>query len=95
MLKLNVNNETSRLLSVILGTAKSTGPIPKAEECYDPKSRENVLKGTYPTEMDMCLEIQQFKSVLEKYNVNVISPSIIENYNQAVEKSLVVYVCML
>ena len=54
-MKLNVNNETSRLLSVILGTAKSTGPIPKAEECYDPKSRENVLKGTYPTEMDMCL----------------------------------------
>ena len=88
MLKLNVNNETSRLLSVILGTAKSTGPIPKAEECYDPKSRENVLKGTYPTEMDMCLEIQQFKSVLEKYNVNVISPSIIKNYNQIFSRDI-------
>ena len=70
MLKLNVNNETSRLLEVILGTAKSIGPTPKAEDCYDPKSRENVLKGTYPNEMDMCLEIQQFKSVLEKYNIN-------------------------
>ena len=88
MLKLNVNNETSRLLAVVLGTAKSIGPVPKAEECYDPKSRENVLKGTYPTEMDMCLEIQQFKSVLERYNINVISPSIIENYNQIFSRDI-------
>ena len=38
MLKLNVNNETSRLLSVVLGTAKSNGSTPELEECYDPKS---------------------------------------------------------
>ena len=44
MLELNVNNETSRLLAVVLGTAKSNGLAPTAEECYDPKSRENVLK---------------------------------------------------
>ena len=88
MLKLNVNNETSRLLEVILGTAKSIGPTPKVEDCYDPKSRENVLKGTYPNEMDMCLEIQQFKSVLEKYNINVISPSVIQNYNQIFSRDI-------
>ena len=29
MLKLNVNNETSRLLVVVLGTAKSNGITPK------------------------------------------------------------------
>ena len=53
MLKLNVNNETSRLLVVVLGIAKSNGSTPKLEECYDPKSRQNVLNNTYPTEIDM------------------------------------------
>ena len=38
MLELNVNNETSRLLTVVLGTAKSNGDTPTAEACYDPKS---------------------------------------------------------
>ena len=46
MLQLNVNNETSRLLAVVLGTAKSNGLAPKLVECYDPKSRENVLANT-------------------------------------------------
>ena len=43
MLQLNVNNETSRLLAVVLGTAKSNGPDPMLEDCYDPISRENIL----------------------------------------------------
>ena len=38
MLQLNVNNETSRLLAVVLGTAKSNGPDPILEDCYDPIS---------------------------------------------------------
>ena len=42
MLKLNVNNETSKLLAVVLGIAKSNGLVPKLEECYDPKSREKL-----------------------------------------------------
>ena len=42
MLKLNINNETSRLRAVVLGIAKSNGPVPKIEECYDPKSIEHV-----------------------------------------------------
>ena len=46
MLKLNVKNETSRLRAVILGTAKSIGPKPTAEEAYDPKSLEHILAGT-------------------------------------------------
>ena len=58
MLKLNVNNETSRLLAVVLGTAKSNGSTPKLEECYDPKSRQNVLNQTYPTEIDMINDME-------------------------------------
>ena len=46
MLQLNVNNETSRLLAVVLGTAKSNGPDPMLEDCYDPISRENILANT-------------------------------------------------
>ena len=57
MLKLNVKNETSRLRAVILGTAKSIGAIPKPEDCYDPKSLQHVLKGTYPKEQDMIFKI--------------------------------------
>ena len=52
-MELNVNNETSKLLAVVLGIAKSNGPVPELEECYDPKSRENILKNTYPIEDDM------------------------------------------
>ena len=59
-MKLNVNNETSKLLSVVLGIAESVGPAPKIEECYDPKSRQHVLKKTYPKEIDMLLEMESF-----------------------------------
>ena len=82
MLKLNVNNETSKLLAVILGIAKSNGLAPKLEECYDPKSRENVLANTYPTEIDMVDELNQLKEVLVKHNVNVYRPEVMNDYNQ-------------
>ena len=82
MLKLNVNNETSKLLAVVLGIAKSNGLAPKLEECYDPKSRENVLANTYPTEIDMVDELNQLKEVLVKHNVNVYRPKVIKDYNQ-------------
>ncbi|MFT5213777.1 MAG: hypothetical protein ACI9WV_001501, partial [Patiriisocius sp.] len=38
MLKLNIKNETSRLRAVVLGIAANNGPVPKVEDCYDPKS---------------------------------------------------------
>ena len=82
MLKLNVNNETSKLLAVVLGTAKSNGPAPNLEECYDPKSRENVLSNTYPTEIDMVDELNQLKEALVKHNVNIYRPEVINDYNQ-------------
>ena len=48
MLHLNVKDETSELKAVLLGTAESSGPTPKPEEAYDPKSLEHILAGTYP-----------------------------------------------
>ena len=88
MLELNVNNETSRLLAVVLGTAKSNGVTPTAEECYDPKSRENVLKGTYPTEMDMIKELDELENVLLKYDVKVYRPDVINHYNQIFSRDI-------
>ncbi len=88
MLKLNVNNETSKLLAVVLGTAKSNGPAPKMEECYDPKSRDNVLANTYPTEIDMLDELNQLEEVLVKYNVEVYRPKVINDYNQIFSRDI-------
>lgn len=88
MLQLNIQNETSRLRAVILGIASSNGGIPKLEDCYDPKSREHVLAGTYPKEEDMIQEMEAVVKVLKKYEVNVFRPDIIKNYNQIFSRDI-------
>ena len=88
MLKLNVNNETSKLLALVLGTAKSNGNAPTLEECYDPKSRENILANTYPLEKDMITELRQLEEVLVKYNVKVYRPKVINDYNQIFSRDI-------
>ncbi|MDI1307794.1 MAG: arginine deiminase family protein [bacterium] len=82
MLELNIKNETSRLKTVVLGSAINNGPTPRPEEAYDPKSLEHILAGTYPLEQDMVNEMDAFNKVLEKYNVTVFRPEMIVNYNQ-------------
>ncbi|WP_103070980.1 dimethylarginine dimethylaminohydrolase family protein [Aquimarina sediminis] len=82
MMKLNVQNETSRLRAVVLGTAVSNGPVPKLEEAYDPKSIEHIKAGTYPKEPAMVEEMEEVAKIFEKYNVKVYRPEIIEDYNQ-------------
>ncbi|MGZ9675058.1 dimethylarginine dimethylaminohydrolase family protein [Flavobacterium sp. GNP001] len=82
MLKLNIKTETSRLRAVVLGTAVSNGPTPKAADAYDPKSLEHILAGTYPIEADMVQEMNAFDAVLKKYDVQIYRPECIENYNQ-------------
>jgi N-dimethylarginine dimethylaminohydrolase len=88
MIALNVKNETSRLKSVVLGISKSNGPVPKVEDCYDPKSIQHVLAGTYPKEADMILEMDAVAVILEKYNVEVFRPNMIENYNQIFSRDI-------
>ena len=82
MIKLNIKNETSRLRAVVLGTAKSNGPIPKVEDCYDPKSVEHILAGTYPSEENMVKEMDAVAKVFEKYEVQVYRPEVIKDCNQ-------------
>jgi N-dimethylarginine dimethylaminohydrolase len=88
MLQLNIQNETSRLRSVVLGTAVNIGSIPKPEECYDPKSKQHVLAGTYPKEEDMTLEMESVAKVFEKYDVQVFRPEIIKDYNQIFSRDI-------
>jgi N-dimethylarginine dimethylaminohydrolase len=88
MLKLNVKNETSRLRAVVLGTAESNGPIPKVEDCYDPKSIEHVKAGTYPKEEDMILEMEAVAEVFKKYEIDVYRPKIIKDCNQIFSRDI-------
>ena len=81
-MNLHIINETSKLKAVILGTAASNGPVPEIEDCYDPKSIENILGGTYPKESDMVMEMNAFEEVLRKYGVTVYRPIVLKDVNQ-------------
>ncbi len=81
-LQLHITDEISRLRAVVLGIADHNGPTPALEDCYDPKSREHVLAGTYPLEADMVRELDGFREVLEKYGVKVYRPEVMDGVNQ-------------
>ena len=78
----NVKNEFGELESVVVGIADSWGPIPTAEQAVDPKSREHVIAGTYPTESDVRAELGALVSVLETEGVTVYRPENVEGLNQ-------------
>lgn len=88
MLKINVKNETSRLRSVVLGTAESCGPIPLLEDAYDPKSAQHIAAGTYPKEEDMVKEMEAVAAVFKKYDVEVFRPNVIKDYNQIFSRDI-------
>ena len=88
MLKIHVNDETSRLRAVVLGTAESCGPTPRLEEAYDPKSAQHIKAGTYPIEEDMVAEMNAVAKVFEKYDVKVFRPKVIKDYNQIFSRDI-------
>jgi len=81
-MNLNVKNETSALLAVVLGQPGSIGHVPTIDKTFDAKSYESVLKGVYPTEEAIYKEMSAFEKVLLKYNVQVFRPWTLENCNQ-------------
>ncbi|NRD21060.1 amidinotransferase [Winogradskyella eckloniae] len=87
-MKLNIENETSRLKAVILGTAESVGPIPSIEDAYDPKSIQHIKAGTYPIESDMINEMKAVANVFKKYDVKVYRPKVIKDYNQIFSRDI-------
>ena len=82
MIQLNVVNECSRLEAVVLGTAQSNGPTPKAKDCYDPSSLQHVKAGTYPIESQMVLEMTALEAVFKAHGVAIFRPKIIPQCNQ-------------
>ncbi len=88
MLHLNIQDETSPLKAVLLGTAESCGPVPKPEQAYDPKSLEHILAGTYPKEADMVQEMDAFEKVLRKHGVKVYRPEVLEDCNQIFSRDI-------
>ncbi len=82
MIPIRILDEIAPLESVVLGTARSFGGIPAIEDTFDPKTKENIINGTFPKEADLIPEMEIFCSVLERYNVEVLRPEIISHYNQ-------------
>ncbi len=82
MISVKILDETAPLEAVILGTSDNIGEVPTIEKTYDPKSKEHILKGTYPKEEDLTKEMEEVKSVLEKYGVHVFRPESLPALNQ-------------
>ncbi|GAD06123.1 cytochrome C biogenesis protein CcmF [Porphyromonas crevioricanis] len=82
MITPHVTNETSRLCTVVLGLPDKQGPEPSIEQTYDAKSYDSVVKGIYPKEGDCKIEMQAVLEILNKYQVEVLRPSSLEDYNQ-------------
>jgi len=88
MMKINIENESGKLKSVVLGIANDFGGIPNEEECYDPKSRAHVKAGTFPTNKDCVSEIDALVDIFEKHDVNVFRPQNIMGLNQIFSRDI-------
>ena len=61
MLHLSVNNEFSKLSTVVLGLGLDFGGCPSfLQEAYDPKSKKNIANNTFPVESDVLKELAGF-----------------------------------
>ena len=88
MLEINVHNETSKLEAVVLGLPDDFGGTPKIEDCYDPKSREYVAKGLFPTQENITNEMNAVLEVFNKYGVKVYRPENITSLNQIFSRDI-------
>jgi len=81
-MKLFINDETSRLKSVLLGNAKNIEKIPTIHQTYDPSSIINLKRGTYPEKSDLVKELKSYKKSLELNGVDVYELDNVPNCNQ-------------
>ncbi|WP_282628228.1 dimethylarginine dimethylaminohydrolase family protein [Empedobacter sedimenti] len=87
-MRLNVQNETAQLQTVVLGRAESNGANPTLDQTFDAKSYETVQNNDYPKEEDLIEEMSEFEQVLKKYNVEVLRPTMIEDCNQVFSRDV-------
>jgi len=88
MIKINIENESGKLKSVVLGIATDFGGTPNVEDCYDPKSRAHVKSGTFPTNKACVSEIDALVYIFEKYDIEVFRPKNIEGLNQIFSRDI-------
>ena len=88
MITLEVLDECSPLLEVVLGSPESFGGIPKKDDIYDPKTLLNVKNGTYPLEEAIKKELDAFYHVLMGYDVKVHRPEVFKSVNQIFSRDI-------
>ena len=77
-----IKNETAQLRKVVLGLAKDFGGVPAIEDAYDPKSKEYILAGTFPTQESVYKQMESLQEVLLKHNVEIFRPTNVNGVNQ-------------
>jgi N-dimethylarginine dimethylaminohydrolase len=88
MVQIHIHNETAKLEAVLIGIADDFGGTPAIEDCFDPKSKQHVLAGTFPTE-DACeLELAALVQVFAKYDIQVFRPENIKGLNQIFSRDI-------
>lgn len=83
-----IKNEFAKLETVVVGIANSIGQTPAIDNCYDPKSKEHIAAGTYPSESSLISEIDNLANELSKRGIKVIRPEQIKNYNQIFSRDI-------
>ena len=88
MLNINIENEYSRLKTVILGIADNLGNPPSVSDAFDPRSLYHIKNNSYPLEKDLKKEVDSFKKKLTKHNVEVLRPNNVDDCNQIFARDL-------
>ena len=88
MLNINIENEYSRLKTVILGIADNLGSPPSVSDAFDPRSLYHIKNNSYPIEKDLKKEVESFKKKLTKHNVKVLRPNNVNDCNQIFARDL-------
>ena len=88
MIKVKIENEYSRIKTVLLGIANDIGDPPSQFDTYDPRSLYHIKNNSYPSEDDLVKNVDSFCNKLLKHNVNVIRPKNIPKCNQIFTRDL-------
>ena len=88
MLNINIENEYSRLKTVILGIADNLGNPPSVSDAFDPRSLYHIKNNSYPLEKDLKKEVDSLKKKLTKHNVEVLRPNNVDDCNQIFARDL-------
>ena len=88
MIEVKVDNEYSRLKSVVLGNALDMGDPPEFFDAFDPRSLYHIKNNSFPNEKAIVAEVNSFYSVLKKHNIEVYRPTNIYECNQVFARDL-------